>query len=68
MVLRSPYRQVVTPILKYVQELSRKNPNRLICVFIPEEVEQHWYYFLLHNQCAAALKVMLHIKATAGFP
>jgi hypothetical protein len=62
MVLRSPYRQVVTPILKYVLELAGKNPNRLICVLIPEEVERHWYYFLLHNQRAAALKLMLYRK------
>jgi amino acid transporter len=62
MVLRSPYRQVVTPILKYVLELAHKNPNRLICVLIPELVERRWYYFPLHNQRAAALKLMLYIK------
>lgn len=63
-VLRSPYRLVITPICDYVLELERKHPNRLISVLVPELVERRWLYFLLHNQRAAVLKVMLYLKGT----
>jgi amino acid transporter len=61
-VIESPYRFVITPIVDYVSELSRKNPDRQIAVLIPEVVEQHWYYHWLHNQRAAALKTFLYFK------
>jgi amino acid transporter len=61
-VLSSPYRFVITPIVDYILDLSRKNPDRQIAVIIPEVVERHWYYHLLHNQRATALKSMLYFK------
>jgi Amino acid permease len=61
-IITSPYRFVITPIVDYVTELSRKNPDRQIAVLIPEVVEQHWYYHWLHNQRAAALKTYLYFK------
>jgi amino acid transporter len=61
-VLRSPYRLVITPIFKYILELERQHPHRLISVLVPELVEGRWYYYLLHNQRATALKVVLYTK------
>jgi amino acid transporter len=61
-VLNSPYRYVINPILNYVLELEQKNPDREIAVLIPELVEQHWYHYLLHNQRAAWLKAMLLLR------
>jgi amino acid transporter len=61
-VLRSPYRLVITPIFQYILELERKHPNRLISVLLPELVERRWHYYLLHNQRATALKVILYAK------
>jgi amino acid transporter len=60
--LRSPYRLVLNPIIDFVLGLERSHPNRLISVLVPELVERRWYYYLLHNQRANALKVMLYIK------
>ncbi len=60
--LKSPYRFVITPIVDYILDLQRRNPERQIAVLIPELVERHWYYFFLHNQRAAALKGMLYLK------
>jgi amino acid transporter len=62
--LHSPYRFVITPMLDYILDLERDNPNRTIAVVIPELVEHHWWYYLLHNQRAAALKVMLYLKGS----
>jgi amino acid transporter len=61
-VLRSPYRLVLTPIFEYILELERKHPNRLIAVLLPELVERRWYYYLLHNQRATVLKLILYLK------
>jgi amino acid transporter len=61
-VLRSPYRMVLKPILDYVLELEDRYPNRQVAVLVPELVERRWWYFLLHNQRPAALKLLLYLK------
>jgi len=61
-ILSSPYRFVITPIVDYVLDLAQKNPSRQIAVIIPEIVERHWYYHMLHNQRGTALKSMLYFK------
>ena len=58
-VLKSPYRFVVRPILDYVLDLERNNPGRQVAVLMPELVERRWYLNLLHNHRAAALKALL---------
>jgi amino acid transporter len=61
-VLRSPYRIVLSPIFEHVLELERKHPDRQVAVLVPEMVERRWLYHLLHNQRANALKLMLYLK------
>ena len=61
-VLASPYRFVLTPILDYILELERANPDRQIAVLIPELVERHWYHYFLHNQSAELLRALLLAK------
>jgi amino acid transporter len=58
-VLQSPYRFVITPILDYILELERSNPDRQLAVLIPELVERHWYHYFLHNQRAEWLRALL---------
>jgi amino acid transporter len=58
-VLKSPYRFVIRPIVDYVLDLEKKNPQRQIAVLIPELVERRWYLNLLHNHRSAALKALL---------
>jgi amino acid transporter len=60
--LQSPYRFILTPIVEYVLEVERRNPNRQIAVIIPEIVERHWYHYLLHNNRAEVLKALLLLK------
>jgi amino acid transporter len=62
--LRSPYRLVIGPIVNYALELERKHPDRQIAVLVPELIERHWVYYLLHNQRSTALKVFLYAKGT----
>lgn len=58
-ILSSPYRQLVTPLLAYVARLKREEPARNIAVLIPELIEPRWYQYLLHNQAATVLKAAL---------
>jgi amino acid transporter len=58
-VLESPFRFVVRPILNYALGLEEANPDKTIAVLIPELVESRWYYFLLHNNRSQALKALL---------
>ncbi len=61
-VLPSPYRFVVLPILGYVLELEKSHPDRQVAVLIPELVERRWYTNLLHNHRSAVLKTLLLFK------
>ena len=64
-VLTSPYRYVIPPILDYVLDLERRHPDREVAVLIPEMVEAHWYHYLLHNQRAEWLRALLLLRGNA---
>ncbi len=63
-VLPSPYRFVISPLVDYILELERSNPERPIAVLIPELVERHWYHYFLHNQRAELLRALLLAKGS----
>jgi amino acid transporter len=58
-ILPSPYRLVLRPILEYVLKIEQELPDRQIAIIVPELVEQHWYHYPLHNQRAELLKALL---------
>ena len=58
-ILPSPYRVVVNPIIQYVMKLERENPGRQIAVVISELVERSFFQRLLHNQRAHVLTSLL---------
>src|SRR5262245_43958947 len=55
-VLRSPYRSVMGPLLEYVDRLQQEAPNTLITIVLPEFLPVHWWQQLLHNQTALLIK------------
>jgi len=59
--LKSPYRRMVSLILEHVWKLERDNPGRPIAVVIPELVDR-WYVNFLNNQRAAILRTLLLLK------
>jgi len=61
-ILKSPYRKVITPILNYIWQLEGENPKNSIAVLIPQLVESRWYYSFLHNRRAAILRTVLLLK------
>ena len=58
-ILPSPYRLVLRPILEYVLKIEQELPDRQIAIIVPELVEEHWYHYPLHNQRAELLKALL---------
>ncbi|HXX15061.1 MAG TPA: APC family permease [Candidatus Eremiobacteraceae bacterium] len=58
-VMPSPYRWVIVPVVQYVLRLSQKHPHRRIVVIIPQLVENHWYEYFLHNQRGRLLEWVL---------
>lgn len=58
-ILKSPYRFVVTPIVDYVLKLAQENPTRRVVTVVPELMEKRWYYYFLHTQRATLLKTRL---------
>jgi hypothetical protein len=58
-ILPSPYRLVIVPIVQYVLALSENHPDRRIVVVVPELVEDHWYEYFLHNQRGRLLQWLL---------
>jgi amino acid transporter len=61
-VLPSPYRWILTPIVDYALELERRFPDRKVAVIVPEMVEKHWYHNMLHNKRAEILKALLLLR------
>jgi amino acid transporter len=58
-VLDSPYRFIVKPIVDYAIRLQIEHPDRNITMLIPELVESHWWHYLLHNNRPEAIRALL---------
>ncbi|HEX2221865.1 MAG TPA: APC family permease [Candidatus Limnocylindria bacterium] len=58
-VVESPYRALIGPLLAYMDALQRQDPKRQIVVVLCEVVPRHWWEQLLHNQTALRLKLRL---------
>jgi len=59
LMLPSPYRFIIVPMVRYILDLSAKNPDRQIMVVIPDLVEGRWYEYFLHNQRGRLLEWIL---------
>jgi amino acid transporter len=61
-VVESPYRALIGPLLAYMDALQRQAPDRPILVVLAEFVPRHWWENLLHNQTALRLKLRLFTR------
>ena len=61
-VIESPYRALIGPLLAYLDVLQRQDPSRPVLVVLSEFVPQHWWENLLHNQTALRLKLRLFTR------
>ena len=58
-VIESPYRALVGPLLAYLDVVQRHDPGGPVLVVLSEFVPRHWWENLLHNQTALRLKLRL---------
>ncbi|HKB48126.1 MAG TPA: hypothetical protein VKC57_10550, partial [Ktedonobacterales bacterium] len=59
-VIQSPYRALVQPLIAFIDALRDANPQRTVSVLLPEFVPARWWEALLHNQSALRLKFALY--------
>jgi amino acid transporter len=58
-ILASPYRSLVGPILRYIDELDARYQDDVLSVILPEFIPSKWWQHLLHNQTALTIKAAL---------
>ncbi len=61
-VLDSPYRSVVQPLLRFIDEIEDLRDDDKVTVLLPEYVAAKWWHNLLHNQTTLVLKGSLLFK------
>jgi amino acid transporter len=61
-VLESPYRSILQPLLDYIDRMERQGEGRYLTVVLPEFIPSHWWEHLLHNQTALLIKAALLFK------
>lgn len=62
-IIESPYRLLISPLVTYIQALRQENPGVQVSVILPEFVPAHWWERLLHNQTALRLKFALYSQS-----
>ena len=55
----SPYRELSSPVMGFIDDLDKEWPDDIITVVVPEFVLSHWWEQLLHNQSALVLRARL---------
>jgi len=59
-ILESPYRLLLEPLLQYVAEIAaQRQPNETITIVVPQFVPRRWWHNFLHNQTAIMLRLAL---------
>jgi hypothetical protein len=58
-VLKSPFRSVVRPMLEYIDDVAQCTQDEIVTVIIPEFVTKSWRYSLLHNQTSFLIRTAL---------
>jgi hypothetical protein len=61
-VLNSPYRSLMEPLLDYVEQVDAERPDDFLTILLPEFVPARWWHHLLHNQRALLIKGALLFK------
>ena len=61
-ILDSPYRSVVSPIVDFIGKFEAQHPGVLSTIIIPAFVTRNWWENILHNQTTIFLKAALRAK------
>jgi amino acid transporter len=58
-IVESPYRSLIEPILAYIEALDRTQPNQMVTVVLAEFITKRFWQRFLHNQLSSRLKKAL---------
>ncbi len=61
-VIASPYRSLVGPLVRYVDRRTALHPDQMVTIVLPEFIPSKWWHHLLHNQTSLLLKGALLFK------
>ena len=61
-ILDSPYRSILRPLLKFIDEVETFRDDDVVTVLLPEFVPAKWWQHLLHNQNGLILRGVLSFK------
>jgi amino acid transporter len=61
-VVESPYRSLVDPLLRYLDDIQAEKDDALVTVVIPEFVPRRFWHRMLHNQSALLLVAALSAR------
>ena len=61
-IVESPYRALIPPLLAYLDDREKADPERPITVVLAEFVPRRFWDYLLHNQTALRLKLRLFFR------
>lgn len=58
-ILESPFRSLIQPIIDYVDQTLEEDPHMMVTVIVPQAVPKYWWQSVLHTNAAVALKIAL---------
>jgi hypothetical protein len=61
-VLESPYRSLMEPLLEYIERVDAERPDDYVTIVLPEFIPARWWHHLFHNQRALLIKGALLFK------
>jgi hypothetical protein len=58
-ILPSPFRSFIAPLLAYLDEVQREREDHIVTVVLPEFVPTKWWHGILHNANGPLVKFYL---------
>ncbi len=58
-VVESPYRSLVRPLVRYLEEAANRSADDVLVVLLPEYVSRHWWERFLYNENARRIRTAL---------
>ena len=55
-IVESPYRELVQPLIRYLEVTADRDPSTVTIVLLPERIIRHWWERALYNQNAHRLR------------
>ena len=55
-IVESPYRELVQPLIRYLEVTAAKDPSTVTIDLVPERIIKHWWERLLYDQNAHRIR------------